>query len=172
MTPARILAAFAAFLLWALPAAAQRVDCGNGHWCPADNACLIGGLCGRVVNEPPGAVRMSNGMFCDPGWRESTVRTGSCVPPGYTECQAGGICPNELQCTAEGGCAGGPAPTGPQCGDMRCAAGRICSSRRSCMNTALLHDCGNGTLCTHAAACEMPSGCVYVSGQRTRQQRN
>ena len=30
--PALLLAAL---LLWALPASAQRVDCGNGKWCPS-----------------------------------------------------------------------------------------------------------------------------------------
>jgi hypothetical protein len=162
------LVALVTQFLWTLPAEAQRVDCGNGQTCPAGNACLLNGMCARMVAEPPGAVRLSTGNFCDPGWRESTMRPGNCVPPGYIEC-GNGTCPPGSRCAAGGGCDGGPPYTGPICGGNQCLEGRVCSSRGSCMNPALLHDCGNGSLCSHAAACEYPTGCVYVSGERTRQ---
>lgn len=168
---ALLIAFVAAFA--AAPASAQgRVDCGNGYNCPADHACLLGGLCGRMIDVAPGSVRMSNGGWCDPGFRESTVRPGRCVPGSYTECASGLICPSGTQCTADGGCSGGPEPTGPMCGNARCAEGRICSSTGSCMNTAYFQDCGNGTICSKSAACEFPKGCVIVAPQRVKQQPN
>ena len=169
MTLIRLLAALAALLLWAMPASAQRVDCGNGRFCPANHACLTDGNCARVVEVPAGATRMSNGLYCDPGWREGSLNPGKCIPPGYSECSAGGMCPNDTPCAPGGGCSGSVA-TGPMCRGQQCAAGRICSSA-GCMNPAILHDCGNGTICPHAAVCELPSGCVYVAPQRFPQQR-
>jgi hypothetical protein len=158
-------------LLLALPAAAQqRVDCGNGRFCPAGNACLMDGNCALIVQVPPGAVRMADGNYCDPGWREGFINKGRCIPPGYIECpQGGGMCPSDQTCDGSGACVGGPPPSGPMCGNVQCAAGRICSSSGRCMNTAILHDCGNGSICPHSAACEYPRGCVYVSGGRTPQ---
>jgi len=40
------------------------VDCGNDHYCPAGNACLLGGLCSREIDAPPGSVRTSRGDWC------------------------------------------------------------------------------------------------------------
>lgn len=164
----------AALVLLTAPASAQSrvTDCGNGYHCPADHSCLLGGLCGRDVEAVAGSVRLSNGKWCDPGFRESTVTRGTCMPGSYSECANGMICPSGTQCTAEGKCSGGPEATGPMCGNARCAEGRICSSRGSCMNTAYFQDCGNGTICSKAAACEMPSGCVMVAPERVRQQAN
>lgn len=167
----RLLAAFAALLLLSLPAVAQqRVDCQNGFWCPADHACLKDGLCGRLIAAPPGAVRMSNGNFCDPGFSESVNRPGRCIPPGAQECSDGTSCPRGTSCAASGGCEGAVG-SGPVCGGTPCLPGRVCTAHGTCMNPELHHDCGNGTICTHAAVCEMPTGCAYVAPQRTRQQR-
>ena len=166
--PALLLAAL---LLWALPASAQRVDCGNGKWCPSGNACLLDGTCSRVLDSPPGAVIMSNGSFCDPGHHENRYKPGTCAPPGYVDCPNGTICPPpNAQCRADGACDGGPPATGPMCGGVRCAEGRICGSTGRCVNTAVFKDCGNGTICSIHAACEAPKGCVYVAPERTRQQ--
>ena len=164
----------AALVLLAAPASAQSrvTDCGNGYHCAADQACLLGGMCGRMIDAAPGSVRMSNGNWCDPGFRESKVRSGSCVPGSYTECASGLICPSGTQCSPDGQCSGGPPPTGPMCGNARCAEGRICSSRGTCMNTAYFQDCGNGTICSKSAACEFPKGCVIVAPERVRQQAN
>lgn len=158
-------------LLWALPAAAQRVNCGNGKWCPKDNACLVDGTCGRLIDVVPGSVRMSTGTYCDPGFREHRFRPGTCTPPGYADCANGSVCPPpNAECLANGQCGGGPAATGPMCGSSRCAEGRICASTGRCMNPALFQDCGNGTICSRHAACEAPKGCVIVAPERTRQQ--
>jgi len=166
-----LLAVLAATFLWALPASAQqRVDCGNGSWCPANHACLVGGQCGFVVDGPPGGTRTSDGNWCDPGYYESRNRPGRCIPPGYTECGSGACQPgttcNHTNETCEGG-----SGSGPICGGQQCMAGRVCTAHGTCMNPQLHHDCGNGTICTHASACELPRGCVYVSPQRFPQQR-
>ena len=169
--PIGLLTLLAAFFLWAPPAFAQRVDCGNGSWCPAGNACLLNGQCGRIVDVLPGSVRMANSFYCDPGFHEHRYRPGSCVPPGYVDCPSGLICPPpNAQCGAEGKCEGGPPVTGPMCGSAQCAEGRICSSAGSCMNTAIFQDCGNGSICSRHAACQFPKGCVAVAPERTRQQ--
>jgi hypothetical protein len=139
---------------------------------PEDNACLVGGLCARLVDTAPGSVRISNGTSCDPGWREHRFRPGTCVAPGYVDCPNGSMCPPpNAQCGQDGQCDGGPPATGPMCGDVRCAEGRICASTGRCMNTALLQDCGNGSICSRHAACQQPKGCAYVAPERTRQQR-
>lgn len=171
---ALLAALLAGLLLAAAPAAAQNsvTDCGDGYHCPAGHACLLGGQCGRLVDAVPGSVRTSTGHWCDPGFRESTVRRGSCMPGSYSECANGTICPSGTQCSADGHCTGGPAATGPVCGSARCAEGRICSSRGTCMNTAYFQDCGNGTICSKAASCEFPKGCVLVAPERVRQQAN
>jgi hypothetical protein len=159
----RLLAALAAFLLWATPAAAQnREDCGNGNWCPDGYACLIGGQCARMVDGPPGGVETSSGLLCDPGWRVGTFKKDSCVPPGYVECRNGNMCPPpNAQCVEGGGCEGGPPSTGPMCGGRQCAEGRFCSSQGQCVNGALFQDCGTGSICSHASACTQPRGCAY-----------
>lgn len=172
MGPLALLTLLAALFLWAPPASAQRVDCGNGNWCPQGNACLIGGLCGRLVNLAPGSVRISNGTYCDPGWREHRYRPGTCLAPGYVDCTNGTMCPPpNAKCGESGACTGGPPDTGPMCGNTRCAEGRICASTGRCMNPAILQDCGNGSICSRHAACRQPSGCAYVAPERTRQQR-
>jgi hypothetical protein len=169
--PFGLLMLLGALLLWALPASAQRVDCGNGKWCPKGNACLLDGMCGRQIDRPPGAVTLSNGGFCDPGHHENRYRPGSCTPPGYVDCPSGLICPPQYQCSADGlRCEGGPPATGPMCGGGQCAEGRICASTGRCMNPAIFKDCGNGTICSIHAACETPKGCAYVAPERTRQQ--
>jgi len=161
-------------LLLASQAVAQssgRVDCGNGYYCPRDNACLLGGLCGRVVEAASGSVRTSTGQWCDPGARESKFTPGGCVPERYTECSKGFMCPPGTTCGAGGQCDGGPPATGPMCGNLQCMEGRICASTGKCMNTQLFQDCGNGSICSKWAACEHPKGCVYVSRERTKQIR-
>ncbi len=164
-----ILLATMLAMLWLSPAGAQqRVDCGNGHYCPADNACLVGGLCGVMVDHPPGSTRTSTGEWCEPGMRESKVRPGGCIPNDYLDCRSG-ACPPGSTCGADGGCVGGPSADGPVCGGRQCLAGRVCSSKGTCMNPAFTQDCGNGTLCTKHSACEHPSGCVFVGQGRTRQ---
>ncbi len=166
-----LAAALCALMLWIVQAGAQdRVDCGNGAWCPSGHACLLGGQCGREIDAPPGSVRTTNG-WCDPGYRESRLVPDKCVPPNYVECNTGLFCPPGATCVEGGGCRGGPPVTGPMCGNVRCSEGRICSSAGSCMNTALSHDCGNGSICSHASACQQPKGCVYVGPERVPQNR-
>ena len=147
------------------------VDCGNGHFCPRGNACLVGGLCAPELEHVPGAVRTSTGDWCDPGFVEHKYRPGSCVPRAYAQCKSGMSCPPGSTCSSDGATCegGGPPATGPMCGGNRCMQGRICSSRGTCMNPEYFHDCGNGTICSKSAACEHPKGCVYVGPQRTRQ---
>jgi hypothetical protein len=169
-----ILVMFAALFLWVLPASAQqRVDCGNGSWCPQGHACLVGNQCARMVDKPPGAVETSGGLFCDPGWTVGRYKADSCIPPGYVDCPNGNMCPGpNAQCADSGGCLGGPPMTGPVCGGgNQCAEGRICSSQGQCMNPAIFQDCGTGSICSHAAACTMPRGCAYVAPGRVAQQR-
>jgi hypothetical protein len=175
---ARVIALLLLLVLpLAAPAMAQdgRVDCGNGFHCPKGNACLLGGFCAVVIDAVPGSVpsRTQPGFFCEPGFRESTVQSGKCLPDSYTECSNGVTCAPGLQCAPDGrGCTGGPPPTGPVCGGMRCAEGRICSSRNTCLNPEYFHDCGNGTICTKGGACEQAGGCALVAPERTRQQAN
>lgn len=160
----------------AAPSMAQdgRVDCGNGFHCPKGNACLLSGFCGAEVNAVPGSTpsKTMPGFFCEPGFRESTVQAGKCLPDSYTECSNGLTCATGMQCAPGGGCTGGPPATGPVCGGMRCAEGRICSSRNTCLNPVYFHDCNNGTICSKGAACEEGGGCVFVAPERTRQQAN
>lgn len=158
----------------AMPAWAQgnRTDCGNGFHCPAGNACLINGACGELIEVVPGSTQTSTGNWCEPGFRESKVQTGKCLPESYTECASGLTCPSGMQCAPTGGCIGGPPPTGPTCGGVRCAAGRICSTQGTCLNPQYFQDCGNGTICTKSSACHFPRGCALVAPQRTRQQPN
>lgn len=174
--PRRILAialiALASILL-PVPASAQpagTVNCGNGHYCPAGNVCLIRGQCGREIDHPPGATRTSRGGWCDPGFYESKTSAGTCIPSTYSEC-GNGACPPGTTCSPTKSCVGGPPARGPMCGGVRCAADRACSSARRCYNPLYYNDCGNGQLCTKAAACEHPKGCVYVDPERTRQIR-
>ena len=160
----------ATFWMSTMPASAQkRVDCGNGYYCPPGNACLLGGLCGVMVDHLPGSTQTSTGEWCEPGLRESTTRRGTCIPSDYVDCPSGLSCPPGYYCGQDGRCAGGPAATGPACGGGRCAAGRICASSGNCMNPAYFQDCGNGTICSKLAACEQPRGCVLVGGGRTQQ---
>ena len=164
-----ILVATMLAMLWLSPASAQqRVDCGNGAYCPANNACLLGGLCGVMIDRPAGSTRTSTGEWCEPGMRESRMRPGDCIPSDYVDC-ASGACPSGSMCSPDGDCAGGPPATGPVCGSWRCLAGGVCSSKGTCMNLAFAQDCGNGTLCTKHSACAYPRGCVFVSEGRTRQ---
>jgi hypothetical protein len=169
-TAALAAACVALTLLAAVRPAAQsgRVDCGNGSYCPTGNACLVGGMCGKMVDVTPGSVRTSKGTYCDPGFRESKHVAGNCIPGSYTECGDGTACPTGSTCGATG-CEGGPPQTGPVCGPARCVEGRICASNGKCMNTEFFQDCGNGTICSRSAACEYPKGCVSVSAKRTRQ---
>jgi hypothetical protein len=160
----------AATFLLVSQAGAQNVACGNGMFCPRGNVCLMGGLCARVVDAAPGSIKISNGTYCDPGFRESKFTPGKCVPPSYTECRAGIMCAPGTTCNSQGDC-DGPAATGPECGQTRCLAGRICASTGRCMNTELFQDCRNGSICSKHAACQHPTGCAYVAPQRTRQFR-
>ena len=168
----RLWLLLAILFLWVLPASSQSVDCGNGNSCPSGNACLKGGLCGRLIESAPGSTRLSTGTYCDPGWHEHRYKPGVCVPPDYVECENGSMCPPpNAQCSPGGKtCEGGPPTTGPMCGNVQCAEGRICSSAGLCMNTAILQDCGNGQICSRYAACGAPRGCMLVAPERTRQQ--
>ena len=167
-----IVVSISAALLLATQIVAQpagAIDCGNGFYCPRDNACLMGGLCGRLVDAVPGAVKTSAGTWCDPGFRESTFKPGGCVPGSYTECSATVMCAPGDTCGTDGDCHAATTPTGPTCGKLKCHAGRICASTGRCMNTAYFQDCKNGTICSKHAGCEYPSGCVLVGPQRTKQ---
>ncbi len=138
---AYIVASIAAAMLLATQIVAQSsgtVDCGNGFYCPKDNACLVGGLCGRLVDAVPGAVRTSTGTWCDPGFRESKFKPGGCVPGSYTECSATVMCAPGDTCGTDGDCHAGATPKGPTCGKLRCHEGRICASTGRCMNTRVL----------------------------------
>src|SRR4051812_26648370 len=90
-------------------------DCGNGMQCPAGNACLMGGFCAVALEAAPGSVESKSvpGKYCEPGFRESTVQRGKCLPESYSECSNGLTCPSGMQC-APAGCIGGPPPSGPQ----------------------------------------------------------
>ncbi len=148
---------------------AQTVDCGNGNYCPPGHACLVGGTCGLLIDAPRGATRTSTGGFCEPGYAEHQFRPGACAPTSYQQCKNGFACPPGSNCTEDGQCEGLEA-NGPVCGGTRCLTGRVCSSKNTCINPDLIQDCGNGkTLCTKAAACQEPSGCVYVAPERTPQ---
>jgi hypothetical protein len=169
---AYIVASIAAAMLLVTQIVAQpsgTVDCNNGFYCPRDNACLVGGLCGRVVDAVPGAVRTSTGTWCDPGFRESKFKPGGCVPGSYTECSATVMCAPGDTCGTDGDCHAATTPKGPTCGKLRCHEGRICASTGRCMNTAYFQDCGNGTICSKHAGCEHPTGCVLVGPKRTKQ---
>lgn len=174
----RLFAVLAAFFLLIGQASAQgssqRVDCGNGSWCPQGHACLVGGQCARMVDKPPNAVETSGGLFCDPGWKVGRFKADTCIPPGYVDCPNGNMCPGpNAECAEGGGCRGGPPMTGPICGrsGQQCAEGRICSSQGQCLNPAVFQDCGTGSVCSHAAACTVPRGCAYVAPGRVAQQR-
>jgi hypothetical protein len=161
-------------LLMAICAAGQAAgqsgaDCGNGYYCPSGNACLVGGLCGREVEQPAGST-LASGGWCQPGFRENRNNAGFCLPTTFTECgQTGRSCGPGYSCTADGRCDGGPLATGPQCGEFRCRQGDICSSRGTCMNPTFFVDCGNATLCGTGSACELSAGCVFVAPERTKQ---
>jgi hypothetical protein len=152
-------------------AGAQTVDCGNGNYCPAGHACLIGGTCGYLIDVPRGSTKTSTGGYCEPGYVEHRHRPGACVPTSYQQCTTGFACPPGSTCTADGRCEGLQAE-GPECGGNRCISGRVCSSKNTCINPDLIQDCGNGqSLCTKAAACQEPRGCVYVAPERTPQRK-
>lgn len=166
-----VICAFAAALLASQHVRAQAVDCGNGNYCPAGHACLMGGTCGFLIDVPRGASKTSTGGFCEPGYVEHQYRPGTCAPTSYQQCKSGMSCPPGTTCTEDGRCEGLEAD-GPSCGASRCLSGRMCSSRNTCFNPDLLQDCGNGkTLCTKAAACQEPSGCVYVAPERIPQRK-
>ena len=93
----RAVALLAMFVLsLAAPSIAQDgvVDCGNGFHCPKGNACLLEGFCAVAVDAVPGSVpsKTTPGFFCEPGFRESTVQPGKCIPGSYTECPNGFAC--------------------------------------------------------------------------------
>lgn len=149
--------------------AAQIVDCGNGSTCPAGHACLVGGTCGFLIDVPRGSSKTSTGGYCEPGYVEHRYAPGVCAPTSYEQCKSGAACPPGSACTERGQCEGLEA-SGPSCGGERCLEGRICSSKNTCINPDLVQDCGNGkTICTKAAACQEPSGCVHVAPERTPQ---
>jgi len=170
----RRVAALTALFILSIASSAwtqDAIDCGNGLQCPTGNACLLNGLCAVERDAAPGSVesKTTPGFFCEPGFRESTVRPGKCLPGSYSECSNGMTCAPGTQCAPNGGCLGGSA-TGPTCGGVRCLEGRICSSNNTCLNPEYFHDCGNGTICSRGAACGHPSGCVFVGPERTQQQ--
>jgi len=165
------IAAAALLATQAVTQSSGAVDCGNGFYCPRGNACLVGGLCGPEVDRPPGSVRISDGTYCDPGFREHKHRPGTCVPGSYADCADGLMCSPGSSCAPGGGCQGGAPRTGPMCKDTQCEAGRICASTGRCINPQYFQDCGNGTICSNASACEHPKGCVFASSKRTKQIR-
>lgn len=121
-----------------------------------------------MIDSPPGSFRLSDGTYCEPGYVEHRFKPGLCVPPGYSSCENGLICPPGTTCNSNGTCEGSQAD-GPQCGNTRCAAGRLCSTTGRCYNPVVLQDCGNGDFCTKAATCTAPRGCAYISTQRSPQ---
>lgn len=172
---AAVAVSLSAVLVLAGPAAAQsraNVDCGNGYYCPAGNACLLGGMCAAMLDSVPGGVKTSTGEWCAPGRHENKYAPGECILDSHIECAAGVSCPVGARCsTPPGQCTGGPPVTGPQCGSARCYQGEVCSSAGLCMNPQLSQDCGNGTFCPKVATCRSPKGCVYVEPGRTPQIR-
>lgn len=166
----RILWVVVALLLWAPPASAQRVDCGNGHWCRERNACLVGGMCAERASMPSGSPRLPNGKWCMPGERQNRLFPDLCVDATEVECRDGGTCPAGYQCGPAGGCVGGPPHTGPMCGGQQCRGGDACAeSLGLCINPKQSVDCGNGIICSIHAACTENRSCAMVTGQRTRQ---
>ena len=157
-----------AFALFSMHANAQ-VDCGNGNYCREGNVCLLNGQCAPEIGAPQGSVRISTGQYCDPGYSEHRYKAGVCVPPGHSPCENGMICPPGTRCN-QGSCDGGNSD-GPQCGNRRCMAGRLCGSTGSCYNPSIIQDCGTGDYCTLAATCTAPRGCAYVSPERSPQLR-
>jgi hypothetical protein len=157
--------------LLAVPALAQNVSCGNGYYCPPLNACLLNGLCGRLVDRLPGSSKTSTGEWCEPGLREHQYEKGRCTPTSYVDCPSGNSCPPGYTCGSDGKCQGGPPAMGPMCGGGQCAQGRVCSSNNTCMNPDFMKDCGNGQLCSKHATCEYPKGCALVAPQHTKQFR-
>jgi hypothetical protein len=150
----------------------RPVHCGKGFYCPAGNACLVGGLCARVADAPPfGSVQIAKGKFCEPNFRQHEYDPGKCRAVTHVPCPNGVTCLVGSTCGADGQCVGGPPYSGPVCGRSggRCQQGLVCGSNGKCVDLLYDKDCGNGTICTKAAACEHPSGCVYVSGIVTLQ---
>jgi hypothetical protein len=166
---ARTLATLALiiFVLAAPTGAGAQEDCGNGKFCPAGYACLLGGSCAPWIDAPPGSTRLANGLWCDPGFRKHAF-VDKCSPSTYVDCRGGSVCPQGATCRPDGGC-DGVRLTGPMCGNNQCSEGRICSSA-GCINPVYFKDCGNGTVCTHAQACGAPSGCMIVGRERIPQQ--
>ena len=85
-------------LLLAGPSAAQvpagSVDCGNGNYCPAGNACLLGGQCAPRVGVLPGSSRTSSGGWCPPGLRENRFAAGKCIPNAHRVRRRYGLLPS------------------------------------------------------------------------------
>ncbi len=149
---------------------AGSVSCGNGNYCPAGNACLLGGQCAPRIGMLPGSSRTSSGGWCPPGLRENRFAAGKCIPNASTECAGGmGSCPAGTRCGDNGKCYGGPPPTGPACGAARCSAGETCASTNLCIDPRSQLDCGNGVICSKGSACRYPNGCATVGLQRTLQ---
>ena len=164
-----VMALVVAIVFFATSALAE-VNCGNGNYCPDGNACLKGGQCGVTVEAPPGSIRTSSGTWCEPGFREHQFKPGACSPVTYSDCRNGTICPPGSTCNdTQQSCDGGGEPKGPQCGNFRCEAGRICSSSGRCMNTTYFQDCGGGTICSKNKACSEDGGCAIVGIGRTNQ---
>jgi hypothetical protein len=153
---------------FSLPANAQDVDCGNGNVCRAGTVCVKNDQCAREISAPVGAVKISTGGFCDPGYTEHKFKKGRCVPPGYNACESGTTCAPGSTCNAEGACSGGNTD-GPDCGGRNCAGGRLCGTNNTCFYPAILQDCGTGSFCANATTCTFPRGCAYVSTERTPQ---
>ena len=149
---------------------AGSVACGNGSYCPAGNACLLGGQCAPRAGVAPGSTRTSSGGWCPPGTRENRYSAGRCIPNDSIECPGGGgSCPAGSRCGEPGKCLGGPPATGPACGASRCSAGQVCASTNLCIDPRTQLDCGNGSVCSRSSACGYPTGCVTVGPQRTTQ---
>jgi len=157
---------------WPATASAQ-VDCRNGNYCPAGNACLKNGLCAVRTEAPPGGPRMSNGVACEPGWRENNMRPGECIPATYVECSNRQMCGPGHTCEADGTghTCKGPTPTVSCPSGIKCPTGRVCGSTGTyCVNPTFHQDCGDGIVCSKSQACTVDgSYCAWVGTGRTRQ---
>lgn len=156
----------------AIPPPNERVDCGNGNYCPAGNACLENGLCAPMIgmSQVPGAVPISGGKFCPPGEHESRLDPGLCVDDNHIDCGGGATCPIGYRCGPNATCLG-PRGSGPICsyGSLPCQDSRFTCSRKGLCVGPDSHECRGGQICGKISECTASGGCALVAGTRTPQ---